>query len=215
VPQYVERESGVRHPGPRHCPGALWAVRARLRDCVFLQGAGVRPSCNARRMAATAAHLADHVFPRLPVRAPWPASTRSRSSTASGRRSEPTCTSGPRRESRGRQLFRQRSLPFSEQSPPAHARGATALCEVAGNVPAGNRRPNREGRLSLPATGGEGQGLGGYAQFRVTPANPLRCKKGAAQSLNENWTRSRASLRPNAAHAHYAEDDTPGYRPSR
>ena len=26
------------------------------------------PSCNARRMAETAAHRVDHVFPRLPVR---------------------------------------------------------------------------------------------------------------------------------------------------
>ena len=29
---------------------------------------GVCPSCNTRRMAETAAHLVDHVFPRLPVR---------------------------------------------------------------------------------------------------------------------------------------------------
>ena len=29
---------------------------------------GVCPSCNTRRMAETAAHLADHVFPPLPVR---------------------------------------------------------------------------------------------------------------------------------------------------
>ena len=28
----------------------------------------VCPSCNARRMAETAAHLVDHVFPRAPVR---------------------------------------------------------------------------------------------------------------------------------------------------
>ena len=32
------------------------------------KGRGVCPSCNTRRMAETAAHLADHVFPRLPVR---------------------------------------------------------------------------------------------------------------------------------------------------
>jgi hypothetical protein len=32
------------------------------------KGRGVCPSCNARRMAETAAHLTDHVFPRLPVR---------------------------------------------------------------------------------------------------------------------------------------------------
>ena len=29
---------------------------------------GVCPSCNTRRMVETAAHLSDHVFPRLPVR---------------------------------------------------------------------------------------------------------------------------------------------------
>ena len=29
---------------------------------------GVRPSCDTRRMAETAAHLVDHVFPPLPVR---------------------------------------------------------------------------------------------------------------------------------------------------
>jgi len=28
----------------------------------------VAPSCNTRRMAETAAHLVDHVFPSLPVR---------------------------------------------------------------------------------------------------------------------------------------------------
>ena len=32
------------------------------------KGRGVCPSCNTRRMAETAAHLADHVFPRLSVR---------------------------------------------------------------------------------------------------------------------------------------------------
>ena len=32
------------------------------------KGRGVCPSCNTRRMAETAAHLVDHVFPRLPVR---------------------------------------------------------------------------------------------------------------------------------------------------
>jgi len=29
---------------------------------------GMTLSCNARRMAETAAHLVDHVFPELPVR---------------------------------------------------------------------------------------------------------------------------------------------------
>ena len=32
------------------------------------KGRGVCPSCNTRRMVETAAHLADHLFPRLPVR---------------------------------------------------------------------------------------------------------------------------------------------------
>ncbi len=32
------------------------------------KGRGVCPSCNTRRMVETAAHLSDHVFPRLPVR---------------------------------------------------------------------------------------------------------------------------------------------------
>ena len=32
------------------------------------KGRGLCPSCNARRMAETAAHLVEHVFPPLPVR---------------------------------------------------------------------------------------------------------------------------------------------------
>ena len=32
------------------------------------KGLGVCPSCNTRRMVETAAHLTDHVSPRLPVR---------------------------------------------------------------------------------------------------------------------------------------------------
>jgi hypothetical protein len=32
------------------------------------KGRGVCPSCNTRRMAETAAHLVDHVFPQVPVR---------------------------------------------------------------------------------------------------------------------------------------------------
>ncbi|MEY3123987.1 MAG: hypothetical protein RLZZ573_507 [Pseudomonadota bacterium] len=50
-------------------------ARARCGDCGhdFLvafscKGRGVCPSCTTRRMAETAAHLTDHVFPRLPVR---------------------------------------------------------------------------------------------------------------------------------------------------
>ena len=50
-------------------------ARARRGDCGhdFLiafscKGRAVCPSCNTRRMALTAAHLTDHVFPHLPVR---------------------------------------------------------------------------------------------------------------------------------------------------
>ena len=50
-------------------------ARARCDDCghdyfvaFSCKGRGVCPSCTTRRMAETAAHLADHVFPRLPVR---------------------------------------------------------------------------------------------------------------------------------------------------
>jgi len=50
-------------------------ARARCDDCghdylvaFSCKGRGVCPSCNTRRMAEAAAHLTDHVFPRLPVR---------------------------------------------------------------------------------------------------------------------------------------------------
>ena len=50
-------------------------ARARCAECGhdFLiawscKGRGVCPACNTRRMVETAAHLADHVLPRLPVR---------------------------------------------------------------------------------------------------------------------------------------------------
>jgi len=50
-------------------------ARARCDDCghdYFIafscKGRGVCPSCNTRRMVETAAHLTDHVFPRLQVR---------------------------------------------------------------------------------------------------------------------------------------------------
>ena len=50
-------------------------ARARCDDCghdyfvaFSCKGRGVCPSCNTRRMVETAAHLIDHVFPRLPVR---------------------------------------------------------------------------------------------------------------------------------------------------
>jgi hypothetical protein len=72
VPGYVEREFR------RYLECGILAygfARARCPECGhdFLvafscKGRGVCPSCNARRMAETAAHLVDHVFPALPVR---------------------------------------------------------------------------------------------------------------------------------------------------
>ena len=72
VPAHVERafrrylECGIL---------AYGFARARCADCGhdFLvafscKGRGLCPSCNARRMVETAAHLVDHVFPPLPVR---------------------------------------------------------------------------------------------------------------------------------------------------
>lgn len=50
-------------------------ARARCADCghdfivaYSCRGRGVCPSCTTRRRAETAAHLVDHVFPRMPVR---------------------------------------------------------------------------------------------------------------------------------------------------
>jgi hypothetical protein len=72
VPGYVEREFR------RYLECGILAhgfARARCPTCGhdFLvafscKGRGVCPSCNSRRMVETAAHLVDHVFPRLPVR---------------------------------------------------------------------------------------------------------------------------------------------------
>ena len=72
VPGYVEREL------KRYLECGILTygfARARCPACGhdFLvafscKGRGVCPSCNARRMAETAAHLVDHVVPPLPVR---------------------------------------------------------------------------------------------------------------------------------------------------
>jgi hypothetical protein len=48
-----------------------WTVEWRIAVCGILarnEDLGVCPSCNTRRMAETAAHWVDHVFPPLPVR---------------------------------------------------------------------------------------------------------------------------------------------------
>ncbi len=72
MPAYVEREFR------RYLECGIFAygcARARCPDCGsdFLvafscKGRGLGPSCNARRMAETAAHLVDHVSLPLPVR---------------------------------------------------------------------------------------------------------------------------------------------------
>jgi hypothetical protein len=72
VPEYVEREFR------RYLECGILAhgfARTRCGQCGhdFLvafscKGRGVCPSCNARRMVATAAHLTDHVLPDLPLR---------------------------------------------------------------------------------------------------------------------------------------------------
>jgi hypothetical protein len=72
VPAYVEREFR------RYLECGILAygfARARCPECghdfvvaFSCKGRGVCPSCNARRMAETAAHLVDHVFPPLSVR---------------------------------------------------------------------------------------------------------------------------------------------------
>ena len=72
VPQYVEREFR------RYLECGILAhgfARARCAECghdlliaFSCKGRGVCPSCNARRMVETAAHLVDQVFPPLPVR---------------------------------------------------------------------------------------------------------------------------------------------------
>ncbi len=72
VPRYVERDFR------RYLDCGILArgfARAFCRSCGhdFLvafscSGRGVCPSCTTRRMAETAAHLVDHVFPQVPVR---------------------------------------------------------------------------------------------------------------------------------------------------
>jgi hypothetical protein len=49
-------------------PKAISLVRFRLLNHVTLKHRGFCPSCGGRRMAETAAHLVDHVFPEVPVR---------------------------------------------------------------------------------------------------------------------------------------------------
>jgi hypothetical protein len=66
VRQALSQVSGLRHLRARLCPGL------GSDDCghdyfvaYSCKGRGVCPSCNTRRMVERAAHLCDHVFPRL------------------------------------------------------------------------------------------------------------------------------------------------------
>ena len=52
----------------RFCACPLWRLWARRLCSVLLQGQRSLPSCTTRRKAETAAHLTDHLYPRLPVR---------------------------------------------------------------------------------------------------------------------------------------------------
>jgi len=72
IPRHIERElRSYLECGILACGLA----RARCADCGhdFLvafscKGRGMCPSCTNRRMAETAAHLVEHVFPQVPVR---------------------------------------------------------------------------------------------------------------------------------------------------
>lgn len=72
VPRYVERELRAYLACGIHAHGFL---RARCPSCrkdmlvaFSCKLRGVCPSCNARRMCSTAAHLPDRVFPDVPIR---------------------------------------------------------------------------------------------------------------------------------------------------
>jgi hypothetical protein len=73
VPAYVEREFR------RYLEYGILAevLRGRCGHDLLIacscKGRGVFPSCNARRTAATAAHLTDHILPDLPLRVWMPA----------------------------------------------------------------------------------------------------------------------------------------------
>jgi hypothetical protein len=72
LPKYAERELRAYLECGIHTHGF---VRARCRQCrkellvaFSCKKRGVCPSCNARRMCGTAAHLVDCVFPSIPIR---------------------------------------------------------------------------------------------------------------------------------------------------
>jgi Putative transposase/Transposase zinc-binding domain len=72
VPRYVERELRAYLACGIHAHGFLRARCSTCRKEVLVAFScklrGVCPSCNARRMCCTAAHLTDRVFPDVPIR---------------------------------------------------------------------------------------------------------------------------------------------------
>jgi hypothetical protein len=72
LPRYVERAFRTYLDCGIFCHGFLrWHCDARRRDLLVAfscKGRGVCPSCNARRMCNTAAHVTDRVLPAVPVR---------------------------------------------------------------------------------------------------------------------------------------------------
>lgn len=72
VPRYVERELRAYLACGVHAHGFLRARCSTCRKEVLVAFScklrGVCPSCNARRMCSTAAHLTDRVFPDVPIR---------------------------------------------------------------------------------------------------------------------------------------------------
>jgi len=86
LPAFLARASEADRPVPDFVKGELEGfldcgildngfARVRCEGCGFerlvafsCKGRGVCPSCVARRMSDTAAHLVDHVFPEVPVR---------------------------------------------------------------------------------------------------------------------------------------------------
>ncbi len=72
LPRYVERELRAYLQCGIHAYGFLRArcsaCGAQLLVAFSCKRRGVCPSCNARRMCATAAHLTDHVLPDVPLR---------------------------------------------------------------------------------------------------------------------------------------------------
>lgn len=147
-------------------------ARARCGGCGedFLvasscNGRGIYPSCNARRIAATVAHLTDHVIPRVPVRQ-WvlsvPRHLRPRAARVARRRGRPrrgrggALPSGPVRLRRpdggpAHRPTRPRRVPDRSVLDPRCARppgGAHAAAR--GPTPAGTARADSGARARAP-----------------------------------------------------------------